>query len=136
MAFCFVDALRQSDALAVSLVAEIDSLIVGHIAMSPVTVSDDSQGWFGLGPVSVLPSEQKKGIGSQLVEAALESVKRLGGNGCVLLGSPKYYSRFGFRRSVDLLYPDAPAEHFQFIRFGAVEASGTVCFHPAFGSEG
>jgi len=56
-----INALRAADALTVSLVAEIEGRVVGHIAFSPVTISDGAIGWYGLGPVSVLPEYQKKG---------------------------------------------------------------------------
>ena len=65
-----INALREANALTVSLVAEIDGQVVGHIAFSPVTISDGSTGWYGLGPVSVLPEHQKKGIGKSQIGRA------------------------------------------------------------------
>jgi putative acetyltransferase len=61
-----INALREANALTISLVAEIDGKIVGHIAFSPVTISDGAIGWYGLGPVSVLPEYQKKELGNPL----------------------------------------------------------------------
>ena len=61
-----VNALRKADALAVSLVAEAEGQVVGHIAFSPVTFSDGSENWYGVGPISVLPSYQRQGIGTKL----------------------------------------------------------------------
>src|SRR5512140_1405980 len=61
-----IAALRASKALTVSLVAELDGRVVGHIAFSPVAMSDGSPGWYGLGPVSVLPEYQRQGIGGAL----------------------------------------------------------------------
>ena len=58
-----IDALRAAKALAVSLVAEMDGRVIGHIAFSPVNISDGTQNWYGLGPVSVLPEYQRQGIG-------------------------------------------------------------------------
>ncbi|MEH6588581.1 MAG: N-acetyltransferase, partial [Halioglobus sp.] len=90
-----VKALRDSGALTISLVAEDSAQIVGHVALSPVTISDGSNGWYGLGPISVIPYEQGKGIGSKLMNAALAELKNLNANGCVLLGDPNFYHRFG-----------------------------------------
>lgn len=73
-----IAALRAGGALTVSLVAEVAGRVVGHIAFSPVTVSDGSRGWYGLGPLSVLPAYQRQGIGSALVEAGLSRLKGLG----------------------------------------------------------
>ncbi len=92
-----VKALRSAGALTVSLVAETEKRVVGHVAFSPVSISDGSQGWFGLGPVSVLPDFQKQGIGSSLIEKGLSMLKDLNGKGCALVGDPGYYSRFGFK---------------------------------------
>jgi putative acetyltransferase len=86
-----VNALRAANALAVSLVAEVDGKVVGHIAFSPVTISDGSQNWYGLGPVSVLPGFRKQGIGKFLIHEGLSLLKALGAKGCVLVGDPKYY---------------------------------------------
>ena len=62
-----INSLRVADVLTISLVAEIDRQVVGHIAFSPVTISDGSTGWYGLGPVSVLPEYQKQGMGKSLI---------------------------------------------------------------------
>ena len=74
-----IHALRAADALTISLVAEIDGQVVGHIAFSPVTISDGAKGWYGLGPLSVLPSYQKQGIGKALVNKGLSLLKELDG---------------------------------------------------------
>ena len=66
-------ALRAAEALTVSLVAELDGRVIGHIAFSPVAISDGTQDWYGLGPVSVLPEYQRQGIG----EARTASAKRV-----------------------------------------------------------
>ena len=70
-----INALREANALTISLVAEIDGQVVGHIAFSPVTISDGAIGWYGLGPVSVLPEYQKKGIGKSLIREGLSLLK-------------------------------------------------------------
>src|SRR5512136_2407212 len=61
-----VAALRAAKALTLSLVAEADGRVIGHIAFSPVSISDGTPNWYGLGPVSVLPEHQRKGIGKAL----------------------------------------------------------------------
>src|SRR4030067_894759 len=81
-----ISALRAANVLTVSLVAEIDGRVVGHIAFSPVTISDGSQNWYGLGPVSVLPEYQRQGIGKSLIQEGLSALKGLGGQGCALVG--------------------------------------------------
>jgi putative acetyltransferase len=65
-----VNALRVANALTISLVAEVDGKVVGHIAFSPVTISDGSHNWYGLGPISVLPECQRQGIGKSLIYKA------------------------------------------------------------------
>jgi putative acetyltransferase len=92
-----IKALRAAGALTVSLVAEIDGKVVGHVAFSPVTISDGNPHWYGLGPVSVLPSYQRQGIGTALINEGLSLLKARGGQGCVLVGDPAYYRRLGFR---------------------------------------
>ncbi len=127
-----VNALRRSGALTVSLVAELDGVLVGHIALSPVSISDGSTHWFGLGPISVLPAHQGHGVGSALMQAALVALRQHGAHGCVLLGDPGYYGRFGFRATPDLVLPGVPPEYFQSLHLGTATARGSVTYHPAF----
>lgn len=91
-----VEALRDAQALTVSLVAEHDGRIVGHIAFSPTPINGDSLSWYALGPVAVLPSLQNQGIGSELIRNGLKSIQALGARGCSLVGDPNYYKRFDF----------------------------------------
>lgn len=127
-----VNALRRSGALTISLVAELDGVLVGHIALSPVSISDGSTHWFGLGPISVLPAHQGHGVGSALMAAALAALRQQGAQGCVLLGEPGYYGRFGFRAAPDLVLPGVPPEYFQALYLGTTTARGIVTYHPAF----
>ncbi len=131
-----IEELRAANALAVSLVAERDGRLVGHIAFSPVTVSDDSQGWYGLGPVSVLPAYQHQGIGKALVEEGLARLKTAGAQGCCLVGHPEYYVKFGFRNMPELVCEGVPPEYFFVLPLGGEAAQGTVTFHEAFSAEG
>jgi len=95
-----VRALRESGQLTVSLVAEDNGSVIGHVAVSPVTISSGATKWYGLGPISVVPKHQGQGIGAQLIERALMELQALGAAGCVVLGEPSYYSRFGFNASL------------------------------------
>ncbi|TVQ17760.1 MAG: N-acetyltransferase [Leptolyngbya sp. DLM2.Bin15] len=129
-----INALRTAGALTLSLVAEIDEQVVGHIAFSPVTISDGSEGWYGLGPVSVLPIYQKQGIGTSLVNEGLSSLKNMGGQGCALVGDPNYYQRFGFRNVPELIYKGVPQEFFLVLPFTEKIPQGLVVFHEGFGA--
>jgi putative acetyltransferase len=108
--------------------------VIGHIAFSPVIISDGSQDWYGLGPISVLPELQRQGIGKALMREGLSILKRIGGKGCVLVGDPGYYERFGFRNYPELVYEGIPQEYVLALALGKQEARGVVTFHPAFGA--
>ena len=127
-----INALRAAGALTISLVAEIDGKIVGHIAFSPVNFSDGSKNWYGLGPISVLPDYQKQGIGKRLVNEGIGLLKDMGAEGCVLVGEPKYYERFGFRSPKGLKHEGVPQENFLALGFCNRIPEGTVQFHRAF----
>ncbi|MGB5422421.1 MAG: N-acetyltransferase [Desulfobacterales bacterium] len=131
-----VNALRAANALTVSLVAEIGGKVVGHIAFSPVTISDGSQNWYGLGPVSVLPKFQKQGIGKSLIHEGLSMLKALEAKGCVLVGDPNYYERFGYKKLPDLTLDGVPPEYFLALAFEKNEARGGVVFHQGFAADG
>lgn len=117
-----VDALRTADALTVSLVAEDDGEIVGHIACSPVRIDGRLGRWYGVGPVGVRPDRQRRGIGGALVAAA----------GAVLLGDPAFYQRFGFRADARLRLDRVPAEYFLCLPFEGAVPTGTITYHEAF----
>lgn len=131
-----VKGLRDSAALTISLVADLNNEVIGHIAISPISVSDGSQQWYGLGPISVTPKYQGSGVGTELMHAALTKLKSLGASGCVLLGDPAYYNRFGFKPEAGLVLPDVPPEYFQALSFGKPIPQGSVFYHPAFGAKG
>lgn len=127
-----IKALRAAGALTISLVAEIDGQVVGHIAFSPVTVSDGTTGWYGLGPVSVLPDYQKQGIGKALINKGLSLLKDMGGQGCALVGDPNYYKRFGFKNYPELVHEGVPQEVFLILPFTEKIPKGIVLFHEGF----
>lgn len=127
-----IEALRSSKALTISLVAELNGQIVGHIAFSPVNISDGTKGWHGLGPLSVHPNYQNKGIGKALVLEGIEFLKRLNSNGCCLVGHPKYYTKFGFINCSELVHPGIPNEFFFVLPLKSNIPNGFVTFHDAF----
>jgi len=131
-----VTALRNSGALAISLVATREAEVVGHIAFSPVTISDGASGWYGLGPLAVEPVLHGQGIGSALIHAGLAQLRGAGAAGCVVLGDPGYYGRFDFRQAEGVVYPGPPPEYFMALAFeGHPMPRGTVAYHAAFASE-
>ena len=131
-----IAALRAANALTVSLVAEMDGRVVGHIAFSPVTMSDGSPGWYGLGPVSVLPAYQRQGIGGALIQEGLSRLKGLGARGCCLVGHPEYYKRFGFQNTRGLGHEGVPEDAFFAMSFDGHIPQGSVAFHEGFTATG
>jgi putative acetyltransferase len=131
-----IDALRAARALTVSLVAEVDGRLVGHIAFSPVIISDGTPNWYGLGPVSVLPEYQRKGIGEALIKKGLSRLKDLNAQGCCLVGHPEYYRRFGFRNIPGFVHEGVPQEVFLALSFDGHYPQGQVTFHEGFKANG
>ncbi len=127
-----VNALRRAGALTVSLVAERDGVIVGHVALSPVAVTDGATGWYGLGPISVRPAHQHTGVGAALMHAAIEALRQRDAQGCVLLGDPAYYRRFGFAPDPGLTLDGVPPQNFQALKLGSTMPHGGVTYHAAF----
>ena len=129
-----VQALRAGKALAVSLVAERDGKLVGHVAYSPVTISSGARHWYALGPLAVDPAFQSRGIGAALIRAGLAHLRALSAAGCVVLGDPEYYGRFGFEVVPGLAYPGPPPEYFTAQVFAGPVPRGVVTYHAAFTS--
>ncbi len=128
-----VSALREAGQLMLSLVAVAEANVVGHVAASPVSISEGEPGWCGFGPISVLPSYQRRGVGARLMREALRILREKGAAGCVVLGEPAYYGRFGFRADRALVFPGVPPEYFQALSFGPSRPRGVVSYHAAFG---
>ena len=134
-----VEALRKNAQPKVSLVAEDNQTLVGHIMFSPVSLSGQFEmEIMGLGPMAVALNHQRKGIGSELVRAGIESCKQLGMGAVVVLGHPKYYPRFGFlpssRFGIGCEY-DVPEEVFMVMELqpGYLSGvSGAIKYHEAF----
>ncbi len=131
-----IEALRAADALTVSLVAEVNGRVMGHIAFSPVTISDGTPNWYGLGPVSVLPEHQRQGIGKALIWEGLSRLKDLNARGCCLVGHPDYYKKFGFKNISGLLHEGVPQEVFFALSFDGHTPQGAVTFHEGFKADG
>jgi putative acetyltransferase len=141
-----VNALRSNGACTLSLVAEIENQIVGHVFFSPMTFQpDEDENSFnasiiGLGPLAVLPEYQKRGVGSALVREALRQLRESGYDAIALLGNPAYYGRFGFvpAKNYNLRCKyDVPAEAFQVLelRPGVLQNHrGLLLFRPEFDS--
>lgn len=124
--------LRAAGALTLSLVAADEAALLGHVAVSPVSLSDGRPGWHGLGPISVRPSRQGRGIGAALMQAALARLRHQGAAGCVLLGDPAYYGRFGFTADPKLVLRGVPPAYFQALSLDGSRPRAQVTYHPAF----
>ena len=135
-----VDALRQQVQPIVSLVAEEDGEVLGHVMFSPISLSGHSNlKVMGLAPMAVTPAHQNKGIGSALVQAGVDQCRQLGFVAVVVLGHPEYYPRFGFSPAslfgIDSEY-DVPDEVFMAMELQEDALSGKtgkVRYNPAFG---
>ena len=134
-----VDTLRAQARPVVSLVAEDNNAVVGHIMFSPAALSGHPDlKIMGLAPMAVAAAHQNQGIGSALVRAGLQRCKELGFGAVVVLGHPAYYPRFGFspatRFGIHCEF-DAPEEAFMVLELqpGYLRGqSGTIEYHPAF----
>jgi putative acetyltransferase len=131
-----IGALRSGDALTVSLVAEMDGQVIGHIAFSPLTISDGTPNWYALGPVSVLPEYQRQGIGKALIQEGLSRLKNMNAHGCCLVGHPEYYRKFGFTNMPGLVLEGVPQEVFFALHFDGPVPQGNAVFHEGFKADG
>jgi putative acetyltransferase len=127
-----VDALRDDGALSVSLVAVRDDQPVGHIAFSKAAVGERTDGWYLAGPVAVLPEFQHQGIGSMLVLSGLEALRARQAAGCVLVGDPGFYRRFGFDVHPGLIHQGVPDELVLGLSLGDEAPTGEITAHRAF----
>ncbi len=131
-----VRALRAANELTLSIVAEENGQVVGHVALSPVTITEGpgrkAEGWYGLGPISVLPQRQGHGIGSYLMEQALSELRAMRATGCVLLGNPAYYARFGFQVHAGLQLPGVPPGYFMALALHGPVPEGIAHYSDAF----
>lgn len=132
-----VARLRGSGHLFLSLVAQsgqadAPGALVGQVTFTRVTIDGGACDWFGLGPLAVLPYRQGVGVGAELVQQGLRALQERGAAGCVVLGEPAYYGRFGFRSTPALRLPGASPGCFLVRPFARAVPMGTVHLHPAF----
>ncbi|MDK1489320.1 N-acetyltransferase [Sinorhizobium sp. 7-81] len=128
-----IERLRADGALALSLVADDAGEVIGHVAFSPVTITPFAAGWYGLGPVSVRPDRQGRGVGSALIRQGLDMLRKSGASGCVVVGEPEFYRNFGFRNESTLVFPGCAPQYFMVLALSGTTVSGNVAYHPAFG---
>lgn len=126
-----VEALRAEGALILSLVAEENGEMIGYLAASEGRAGTES-GWGLIGPLVVLPSRHRQGIGSALMAEALRRLRKTS-RGAALVGAPRYYSRFGFRAFAGLGVAGCPPEVVQALPFDGSVPHGELIHHPAFG---
>lgn len=128
----WIGRFRGAGVLALSLLAEMDGRVVGQITLTPAFAADGSPGWFALGPIAVAPEFPSKKIGSEMMGAVIVWLREQDAAGCVLVGNPAYYSRFGFKRYPALAPEREPAEYYQILPLRVKEPSVVVGFHPLF----
>ncbi|MEM7006487.1 MAG: N-acetyltransferase [Pseudomonadota bacterium] len=127
-----IEGLREDGDLTLSLVAVEHGEILGQISFFPVSINGVHGEWFGLGPVSVTPARQSEGIGAKLVLDGLDRLRALGANGCVLVGDPAYYSRFGFEGDCGLSYGDLDQAYVQGLALTGPFRTGIIQYARAF----
>lgn len=127
-----INKLRDAGALALSLVAEKDGVVVGQVTFSPAFAADGSAGWYALGPVAVEPELKHQGIGGQMIRAGIAWLRGQDAAGCALVGNPAYYGRFGFMPFPELAPEGEPAEYFQILPLRVEKPDVVIGFHPLF----
>lgn len=127
-----INDLRKDGDLTISLVAIKGGEVVGHVAFSPVAISEGNKDWYGLGPVAVRLNLQRTGIGSKIINLGLSILKSKGASGCALIGDPDYYERFGFKSDGKLHYEGLPDKLVQWLSFGDENPEGDLKFCAAF----
>jgi putative acetyltransferase len=131
-----IGRLRQAGDLILSLVAEENGRIFGHVAFSPVTINGRQCGWFGLGPISVEPKRQRQGIGKALIAEGLARLQQEGATGCALIGNPDVYRSSGFTGDGQLTYGDLDSRYVLRLVFSGEPPKGRLEFSPAFKPDG
>jgi putative acetyltransferase len=131
-----VDLLRAHGKATISLVAIDGNEVLGHVLFSPVSTTPptDAKG-IGLAPVAVRNDVQAHGIGSRLIREGLRLCQGLGFDYCVVLGSPQYYQRFGFKKAsqFDIQNEYGVDDEFMVLRFTDCGVTGLVRYAPEFG---
>jgi putative acetyltransferase len=127
-----VEALRAAGALTVGLAAEVDGKVVGHIAFSPAQIDGADSRWFMLGPIAVTASLQRQGIGKALIREGLDAIRKLGAEGCVLVGDPAYYLPLGFQNNPAMTMEGVPPENLMCLPMSKQIPHGQATHHAAF----
>lgn len=131
-----IDLLREKNALVASLVAEEPPLgIIGHLTISPIQINEEKTNWFYLGPIGVLPEEQRKGVGKQLVKEAIRTMAALGAEGLVSRGDPKFFTQVGFRNDSRLIFSKIQPEHSVLLPLSSNVPEGIITLDPVFSRE-
>lgn len=130
-----IETLRTEGDLYLSLVAIGQGRLLGHCAFSAVEISGAAGNWYALGPIAVRPSDQRKGIGRALITEGLSRLKTQGAQGCVVIGNPQIYGRFGFQSDGQLIYGVLDTALLQRVIFQGPAPAGHISFAPAFGLE-
>lgn len=129
-----IDRLRRDGDLALSAVAEDPGgRILGHVALSPVQIGGAGAGWYGLGPISVAPGSQRRGIGRRLMTHAMGWMTTRGAAGCALIGDPGFYSRFGFFSDGAVRYGDLDTKYVLRRVLAGPDRTGDLTYAAAFG---
>lgn len=130
------DALRESGDLFLSLIAEENSRIIGHLALSPVAITGTAARWMGLGPISVEPERQRQGIGSTLVQSAMTYCRTNEISGIALIGNPAVYGPMGFQSNHAFTYRDLSNQLVQYLTLSGSDPVGELTFAPALEGQG
>lgn len=126
-----LDQMRSDGDLTLSLVAEEDGQIIGHVAFSPAQITYASGDWYGLGPISVRADRQRQGIGTRLTQQGLDQLRAGGAAGCVLIGRPQVYGPMGFVSDGNLTHGKLDLSLVQYIVLHGTRPRGEVTFAPA-----
>lgn len=127
-----IDRFRDAGVLALSLVAELNGRVIGQVSFTPASSADGSGGRFALGPVAVEPDMQGTGVGTTLIRSGIDWLRAQQAAGCVLVGNPAYYGRFGFIPMPQLCPPGEPAQFYQMLPLADTQPASIVAFHPLF----
>jgi putative acetyltransferase len=127
-----INNLRDAGALSISLVAEVNAHVRGHVAFSPARAADGTHPWYALGPIAVEPTFQRRGIGTALINAGIRLLQERNAQGCTLVGDTNYYPRFGFQSFPAICPPTEPPEYFMILPMRTKTPTAVITFHPLF----
>jgi len=114
------------------MLVEMEGVIIGYGAVSPVVIVDGTALWYGLEPIVIDPAWQRRDLGARLITALLQKLRHSGAAGCVVLGEPACYERFGFKANKNLVLTGVSPHYFLALRFSGSALAGEVHYHQAF----